>query len=127
VPVMIVAGGRDIVAPALPEQIQPFSQLKALQRYLVLIKNSNHFSTIAPSSQETEALSQVKGLEGPSPELARSYVNVLSLVFMQAYLRDQQSNQGFLSPAGAEVLSRFPLPLSILKSLPIAIQNSEKP
>ncbi len=127
VPVMIVAGGRDIVAPALPEQIQPFSQLKALQRYLVLIENSNHFSTIAPSSQETEALSQVKGLEGPSPELARSYVNVLSLVFMQAYLSNQQSNQVFLSPAGAEVLSRFPLPLSILKSLPTAIQNSEKP
>ncbi len=118
VPVMIVAGGRDIVAPALPEQIQPFSQLKALQRYLVLIENSNHFSTIAPSSQAAEGLSQIKGLEGPSPELARSYVNVLSLVFMQAYLRGQQSNQVFLSPAGAEALSRFPLPLSIVKSLP---------
>jgi predicted dienelactone hydrolase len=119
VPIMIVAGGRDIVAPALPEQIQPFSQLKALQRYLVLIENSNHFSTIAPSSQAAEGLSQIKGLEGPSPELARSYVNVLSLVFMQAYLRGQQSNQVFLSPAGAEALSRFPLPLSIIKSLPV--------
>jgi predicted dienelactone hydrolase len=129
VPVMLVAGGRDIVAPALPEQIQPFSQLKALQRYLVVIENSNHFSTIAPSSQETEALSQITGLEGPSPELARSYVNVLSLAFMQAYLRGQQSNLAFLSPAGAEALSRFPLPLSIIQSLPAngLIPESVKP
>lgn len=118
VPVMIMAGGRDIVAPALPEQIQPFSQLKTLQRYLVLIENSNHFSTIAPARSETEALPQLKGLEGPSPEIARSYVKVLSLAFMQAYLRGQQSNQAFLSPAGAEVLSQFPLPLSVVQSLP---------
>jgi predicted dienelactone hydrolase len=121
VPVMMMAGGRDIVAPALPEQIQPFAQLKALQRYLVLIENSNHFSTIAPARSETEALPQLKGLEGPSPELARSYVNVLSLAFMQAYLKGQQNNQAFLSPAGAEVLSQFPLPLSIVQSLPAKV------
>jgi predicted dienelactone hydrolase len=118
IPVMMVAGGRDIVAPALPEQIQPFSQLKASQQYLVLIDNSNHFSTIAPSSQETEALSQIKGLEGPSPELARSYINVLSILFMQSYLKGEQGNRIFLSPAGAESLSQLPLPLSIVNALP---------
>jgi predicted dienelactone hydrolase len=128
-PIMIVAGGRDVVAPALPEQIQPFTQLKALQRYLVLIENSNHFSTIAPSPQAAEGLSQIKGLEGPSPELARSYVDVLSLVFMQAYLRGQQNNQVFLSPAGAEALSRSALPLSIVNSLPTSglIPDGVKP
>jgi predicted dienelactone hydrolase len=118
VPVMMVAGGRDIVAPALPEQIQPFAQLKTLQQYLVLIDNSNHFSTIAPSSHETEALSQIKGLEGPSPALARSYINVLSVLFMQSYLRGQQGDRVFLSPAGAESLSQSPLPLSIVNALP---------
>jgi predicted dienelactone hydrolase len=118
IPVMMVAGGRDIVAPALPEQIQPFAQLKASQQYLVLIDNSNHFSTIAPSSQETEALSPIKGLEGPSPELARSYTNVLSVLFMQSYLKGEQGNRIFLSPAGAESLSQLPLPLSIVNALP---------
>jgi predicted dienelactone hydrolase len=129
VPVMIVAGSMDVVAPALPEQIQPFTQLATLQRYLVLIKNSNHFSTIAPSSPETEALPQIKGLEGPSPTLAQSYVKVLSLLFMQRYLRNQQANQGLLSPAGAETLSQFPLPLSIVNTLPVKglVPDSVKP
>jgi predicted dienelactone hydrolase len=129
VPVMMVAGGRDIVAPALTEQIQPFSQLKDLQHYLVLIDNSNHFSTIAPSNNEPEALSQIKGLEGPSPELARSYINVLGLLFMQAYLRGQQGDTVFLSPAGAEGLSQLPLPLSIVNALPNQglLPNNVKP
>jgi predicted dienelactone hydrolase len=129
IPVMMVAGGRDIVAPALPEQIQPFSQLKASQQYLVLIDNSNHFSTIAPSSQETEALSQIKGLDGPSPELARSYINVLSVLFMQSYLKGQQGDRIFLSPAGAESLSQLPLPLSIVNALPTTdlLPSSVKP
>jgi predicted dienelactone hydrolase len=117
VPVMMIAGGKDVVAPALPEQIQPFTQLKTLQRYLVVIENSNHFSTIAPST--TDALPQLAGLEGPAPELARTYVNVLSLAFMQTYLRGQKNNQVLLSPAGAEGLGQFPLPLSIVTDLPI--------
>lgn len=129
VPVMMIAGGRDVVAPALSEQIQPFTQLKTLQRYLVVIENSNHFSTIAPANLQTEALPQLEGLEGPSPALARSYVNVLSLAFMQAYLSGQQSNQALLSPAGAEVLSQFPLPLSIVTALPMKglVPDSVKP
>ncbi|WP_404790556.1 alpha/beta hydrolase [Altericista sp. CCNU0014] len=118
VPVMVIAGSMDVVAPALPEQIQPFTQLKTLQRYLAVIQNSNHFSTIAPSSAEVEALPQIKGLEGPSPALAQSYVKVLSLLFMQRYLNSQQDNQILLSPAGAEALSQSPLPLSIVNALP---------
>jgi predicted dienelactone hydrolase len=125
----MIAGSMDVVAPALPEQIQPFTQLKTLARYLVLIQNSNHFSTIASSRPEAEALPQIKGLEGPSPLLAQSYVKVLSLLFMQRYLRNQQGNQVFLSPAGAEALSQFPLPLSIVNTLPAKglVPDSVKP
>jgi predicted dienelactone hydrolase len=114
VPVMMVTGNEDIVAPALTEQIEPFSHLTSASQYLVLIRNSNHFSTIAPAPAATESIPQIQGLEGPTPEVARAYIKVLSLAFMQAYLRGQQQNLAYLSPAGAATLSQASLPLGIV-------------
>ncbi|HEY9825334.1 MAG TPA: hypothetical protein V6D19_07795, partial [Stenomitos sp.] len=118
-PVMIVSGSDDVVAPALSEQIEPFTHLTTPQRYLALIKNSNHFSTIAPApADESSPIPQLQGLEGPAPDLARAYIKVLSLVFMDVYLKGESSLKGYLSPAGAATLSQSPLPLSIATVLP---------
>jgi predicted dienelactone hydrolase len=118
IPILMVSGSDDVIAPAWFEQIQPYAALAAPQRRFVMIQNSNHFSTIAQSTSEAESLPQIKGLEGPTPEVAQNYVKVLSLVFMQTYLRGQQTDQKFLSPAGAAILSKPTLPLSIVKTLP---------
>jgi predicted dienelactone hydrolase len=119
VPTLIVAGSADVVAPALDEQVRPFSALTTPKHYLALIQNSTHFSTIAPSPRGTStSLDTLRGVEGPSPGLARNYIQVLSLAFMQLYLRNQTAYQPFLSPAGAGSLSQSPLPLSIVTTLP---------
>ena len=51
IPVMIIAGSADTVAPALLEQIQPFTWLTSPNKYLVLMNNGTHFSTIEESPQ----------------------------------------------------------------------------
>jgi predicted dienelactone hydrolase len=117
IPVMMVTGNDDIVAPALTEQIEPFSHLTTASQYLVLIRNSNHFSTIAPTAAPTDPIPKPKGLEGPTPEVAREYIKVLGLAFMQAYLRGQQPDLAYLSPAGAATLSQPSLPLGIVTTL----------
>lgn len=119
VPTLIVAGSADVVAPALDEQVQPFSALTTQKHYLALIQNGTHFSTIAPSVGTGTSLDNLRGVTGPFPGLARSYIQVLSLAFMQLYLRNQTAYQPFLSPSGAASLSQRPLPLSIVTSLPV--------
>jgi predicted dienelactone hydrolase len=118
IPTMVVTGSDDVIAPALLEQIQPFAALTASQRYLVMIQNSNHFSTIASVQEQSDTVPQIKGLEGPSPEVAQTYLKVLSLVFMQTYINGQQADQRYLSPAGTAVLTQSVLPLSIVQTLP---------
>jgi predicted dienelactone hydrolase len=118
IPTMMMSGSNDVIAPAWFEQIQPYAALATPQRHFVMIQNSNHFSTIARSKSEFESLPQIQGLEGPTPDVAQNYVKVLSLVFMQTYLREQQADQKFLSSAGAAILSRSTLPLSIVQTLP---------
>ncbi|MCZ0903097.1 alpha/beta hydrolase, partial [Microcoleus sp. HI-ES] len=51
IPVMVIAGSADTVAPALLEQIQPFTWLTSPNKYLVLMNNGTHFSTIEESPQ----------------------------------------------------------------------------
>ncbi|MEH2200934.1 alpha/beta hydrolase [Nostoc sp.] len=115
IPVMIISGSSDTVAPALLEQIQPFTWLTTPNKYLILINGGTHFSTIAESPNAsipvpTEAI-------GPSPALARRYVKDLSVPFFENYVAQQPSYLPYLSKDYVNKISQQPLPLSLIKSL----------
>lgn len=115
IPVMVIAGTADTVAPALLEQIQPFTWLTSPNKYLVLMNNGTHFSTIEESPQSVfrtpaEAI-------GPEPALARRYLNGLSLAFMESYLNNKSNFRPYLEPSYALSISRNTLGLRILRSL----------
>ncbi|TAG63560.1 MAG: alpha/beta hydrolase [Oscillatoriales cyanobacterium] len=99
IPVMVIAGTADTVAPALLEQIQPFTWLTSPNKYLVLMNNGTHFSTIDQSPQSV-FLPPAQAI-GPEPALARRYLNGLSLA----------------EPNYALGISRNTLGLRILRSL----------
>ncbi|WP_224096199.1 alpha/beta hydrolase family protein [Nostoc sp. MS1] len=50
IPVMLVSGSDDIFAPAVPEQIRPFSWITASDKYLVLMDKATHFSLLKTDS-----------------------------------------------------------------------------
>lgn len=115
IPVMVIAGSADTVAPALLEQIQPFTWLTSPNKYLVLMNNGTHFSTIDQSPQSVfrppaEAI-------GPEPALARRYLNGLSVAFMETYLNNKSKFRPYLEPNYALSISRNTLGLRILRSL----------
>ncbi len=116
VPVMLVAGSQDIVTPALPEQIRPFTWLQNPNKYLVLIENGTHFSTLGNLDSANNVLPVPPSLIGPNPAIARSYVNALSLAFFQTHLKNQQQYRPYLSAAYAKFISQAPLNLSLIKS-----------
>ena len=113
--VMIVSGSADTVAPALAEQIQPFTWLTTPNKYLVIINGGTHFSTIAESPNATVPVpSQVIG---SSPALARRYVKALSVPFFETYIAEQSNYLPYLSTDYVNTISQQPLPLSLIKSL----------
>jgi predicted dienelactone hydrolase len=117
VPVMMITGGADTIAPALPEQIQPFTWLTTPEKQLVLINNGTHFSTGNTSITSANVFRQFATLNGPNPALARYYAKALSTAFFSRYILDQTQFANFLTPSYAATLSRQPLTLHLTPSL----------
>ncbi|MBR8833729.1 MAG: alpha/beta hydrolase [Stigonema ocellatum SAG 48.90 = DSM 106950] len=116
IPVMIVAGSADTVAPALPEQIQPFTWLTTQNKYLALINGATHFSTIG-DSPTPGAIPVPEQVIGSNSALARRYVNVLGLAFFQTYVAQQPNYVRYLGANYINTISRVPLTLSLVRSL----------
>jgi len=115
IPVMLIAGSADTVAPALLEQIQPFTWLTSPNKYLVLMNNGTHFSTIEDSPQSL-FLPPAEAI-GPEPALARRYISGLSLAFMESFLNNKSNFRPYLEPSYALSISEDTLGLRILRSL----------
>ncbi|HEY9635804.1 MAG TPA: alpha/beta hydrolase [Coleofasciculaceae cyanobacterium] len=114
VPLMLVAGSDDTVAPALAEQIQPFTWLKTPNKYLVLLRDATHFSTLAQSSGGIPVPVQAIG---PGSDVAQDYMKALSLAFFENYIANNPDYRVYLSASYAQFLSKYPLPLSLVQSL----------
>ena len=115
IPMMIVAGTADTVAPAYPEQIVPFTWLTNENKYLVLMNGGTHFSTIAESPDSTIPVpSQVIG---PYPNLARNYTNYLALAMFKTYVTNDSSYQRFLNANYINSLGQDKLFLRVVKEL----------
>jgi predicted dienelactone hydrolase len=115
IPVMVIAGSADTVAPAWLEQIQPFTWLTATEKYLVMMNNGTHFSTIDQSPQSV--FQPPREAIGPEPALARRYLSGLSVAFMENYLNGRSNFRSYLEPASAIAVSQGAIGLRILRSL----------
>lgn len=115
VPVLMIAGGADTVAPALPEQIRPFTWLTKRDRYLLIMEGATHFSTIGITGNETFDLPSE--IIGPAPAIAQRYAQVMSMAFMSVYLRGDSRYRPVLSSAFTTRFSRPEMPLSLITQL----------
>ena len=116
-PLMIVTGDADLVAPALDEQLEPFTWLPNTNKYLVMVKNSTHFSFIGEETEEIGASSETVD---SNLVLARSYLKVLSVAFFKTYLAKQQEFEPYLTESYLNSLSKQPLPIDLLRSLDVS-------
>jgi len=122
-PVMLVTGSQDIFAPAVPEQIRPFTWLSNPNKYLVLIENGTHFTTIDEPTAENGVLPVPPALLGPDRTAAYSYMNALSVAFLETHLLNRPEYRSYLQPSYAQFISKTPLNLSILQSLSTDLFN----
>lgn len=125
VPLMLVASSDDNVAPALPEQIRPFTWLTTPNKYLVLLRGGTHFSTLGQSEGAIPLPPQVIGSD---PTVAQNYMKALSLAFFQTHIVNNPDYRVYLSASYAQFLSQYPLPLSLVESLTEAqIRQAKQP
>ena len=122
VPIMIVSGSADTIAPALPEQIRPFTWLQTPDRYLLLFRGGTHFSSIDVPNQEA-AVSQGELVQlptqivGPDPVIAHTYLKSLSLAFLGAYVAADSNYQPYLEASYATHINQDAMPIYLLQSL----------
>lgn len=117
IPVMIISGGADTVAPALLEQIRPFTWLQTPEKYLMLMPRGTHFSTIDVPNADGRVVELPSDIIGPDPTLTHTYLKAISVAFFGTYVANQSEYRPYLSSAYVETLSRAPSPVSLVRSL----------
>ena len=128
IPTMVVSSSNDILTPAIPEQIYPFLWLKAPKKYLALLINAGHsFPTYSmnaqPASESEKGLRSL--LSGQDPQLAREYLQALSVAFMETHLDPQPDAERYLSAAYAQHISQAPVNLKLVQSLtPVQLEQA---
>ncbi len=123
IPVMVVAGTHDYVAPALPEQLQPFQWLKTPNKYLLLVNNGTHFTFIGDDgSNEVVALPET--VLGPNGELAQPGLQAMGLAFFNRHLKGNSQYGDYLNQNYVDSLTRSPVTYSLVKSLPESLSAS---
>jgi predicted dienelactone hydrolase len=105
VPVLLMGGSDDIITPAVPEQIYPFTWLQTPDKYLAIVEKGTHFSTQAIDPTQQGAFPVSDGLIGPDPAQARGYAQALSVAFFQTHLRNRSDFRPYLSAAYAKSLA----------------------
>ncbi len=130
IPSLIVSGSDDPLAPALLEQIQPFTWLNAADRpatnsrpasqrpphYLALIEGGSHlYDPLDIEGADNAAIAN--GLVNADPDLAYSYLNALTLGFLRAELEQNPTYKTAFDDASIVQLGTQPLPLYIVRTL----------
>jgi predicted dienelactone hydrolase len=117
VPVMMIASSNDLLAPALLEQIQSFTWLKAPDRYLVLKTRDHHFYDVSgfeTGDQKSKVLSR---LIAPTSRITHNYVHALSVAFFNTYVTQNPNYHAYLQASYGNQITVEPYTLSILTPL----------
>lgn len=128
-PTLIVAGSADTVAPALFEQVQPFTWLTTTDKYLVQMDPGTHFSVIGGGELGTGAgaLALPPEVIGPNPAIAQRYINALALAFFQTHIA-QQDFRNYLTAAYVRSISEPGLRVDLVRTLtPSQLATGNKP
>lgn len=124
VPVMLLSGTDDAIAPAVSQQFLPFAQLSA-PKYLITAIGGTHLSVGDPANLNyalTENLF-VRERPGEQTEPLRHLLRGVSLAFIEQLTSDRDRYKPFLTSAYAQSLSTPVLKLRLNQELPPNLSN----
>lgn len=118
IPLLVVSGSQDAVAPAMLEQLRPFAWISSDQKYLALIEGGTHvYVDPLPVDDATAAVRNI--LNNEDPPLSRHYLNVMGLAFIQTHVAQGSAYEAYLTAHYIQQsLSQDPLLLHLIQDLP---------
>ncbi|MFM7221489.1 MAG: alpha/beta hydrolase [Nodosilinea sp.] len=128
VPVMVLGGEVDLLAPVVPQQVAAFSWLQGSDRYLYLGENTSHGPDL--TKLFTQFLYIDASLEQSIEEAVsatRGVIKSLVVAFSQVYLNEQEDYRPFLRSAYVEAVSAEPFRLHLVRDLPPSVLERLEP
>jgi len=124
VPIAIVSSSDDTFAPAVFEQIIPFTWLTSPNRYLLMLNGAGHtaVSEITASDRLSPEVSSV--LAGPNPMVAQNYLKLLSVAFFKTHLAKEPNYANYVTSEYFANISSPSAKASLLRSLSIEKINA---
>jgi predicted dienelactone hydrolase len=119
VPIAIVSSSDDTFAPAVAEQIVPFTWLTSPNRYLVLFNKAGHTAVTAITSSDRLSPEMSNVLAGSSAIASQNYLKALSVAFFKTYLVQETSFADYLTSEYFANISTPNAKVSLLRSLTI--------
>ncbi len=115
VPLLMVAGGNDIVSTVVTEQIHPFVWTQTQPKYLAMFEGGTHF-TSKPGRDGAGGI--FKLLAGEHRDVGSRYYKILSIAFWNAHLRDQEEFLPYLTARYGDFISEGqPMAMDIITNL----------
>lgn len=115
VPLLMVAGSKDIVAPVVVEQFHPFIWLETESKYLAMLDVGTHFSS-KPGREAATGIFRL--LTGANRDVGSTYYKALTVAFWNVYLRGQEEFLPYLTASYAQQVSADqPMTLDIITEL----------
>jgi predicted dienelactone hydrolase len=128
IPVMVLGGEVDLLAPVVPQQVAAFSWLQGSDRYLYLGENTSHGPDL--TKLFTQFLYIDASLEQSIEEAVsatRGVIKSLVVAFSQVYLNEQEDYRPFLRSAYVEAVSAEPFRLHLVRGLPPSVLERLEP
>jgi len=115
IPLLMVSGNVDIVAPVVVEQIFPYVWMQQEPRYLALLQQGTHFSS-KPPGEGAGGMPSI--LMGEHRDVGSTYYKRLTTAFLGAHLRGDEAFLPQLTAANARAMSQDqPMTVDIITAL----------
>ena len=119
VPMLVVAGMKDVFAPPVSQQLSLFTSLRQPGSVLAVQKNGTHLSFLDATSNLPTVIT------GPDQSLARQELRGMAKLFFDSHLLGQ-SETASLAPAGNGAFQSGSTPLSLLLRSSLTMQQLEQ-
>ncbi|MCM1981956.1 alpha/beta hydrolase [Lyngbya confervoides] len=106
IPLLMVAGGTDYIAPLAQEQWAAFQQLSSPHQHLLLLDQANHFSSIGDLSAQDALLNGPAGSPETISRKTRVVLRAIALSFFATYLPVQSNPPVFSLPVTVKSLNQ---------------------
>ena len=119
VPMLVIAGMKDVFAPPVSQQLTPFTSLRQPGSVLAVQQSGTHLSFLDATSNLPEMIT------GPDQSLARQELQGMARLFFDRHLLDRTSTPS-LAPAGDGAFQAGSSPLPLLFRSSLTMQQVEQ-